>query len=98
MKRAERPLHPLRRTEDTDRAPEDDALAFEWQELVVGFDGRTGALEMGVHGVLSKKLELRLQSPKETREISHKRQRNKDLRCKRPSDPETKIVEPVVGG
>src|SRR5262249_60460937 len=34
----------------------------------------------------------------QTREISHKRQRNKDLRCKRPSDPETKVVEPVVGG
>ena len=63
----------------------------------MGFDGRTGALEMGVHGVLSKKLKLRPQTPKETREISHKRQRNKDLRCKRPSDPETKVVEPVVG-
>ena len=30
---------------------------------VVGFDGRTGALEMGVHGVLSKKMELRPQTP-----------------------------------
>jgi hypothetical protein len=29
----------------------------------VGFDGRTGALEMGVHGVLSKKMELRPQTP-----------------------------------
>src|SRR5205809_7076480 len=37
-------------------------------------------------------------NPKETGEISHKRQRNKALRWKRPSDPETKVVEPVVGG
>ena len=37
-------------------------------------------------------------NPKETGEISDKRQRNRDLRCKRPSDPETKVVEPVVGG
>jgi len=28
MKRAERPLYPLRRTKDEDRAPADDALAF----------------------------------------------------------------------
>src|SRR6266480_120981 len=37
-------------------------------------------------------------NPKEIGEISHNRQRNKDLRCKRPSDPKTKVVEPVVGG
>lgn len=29
MKRAERPLYPLRRTKGEDRAPADDALAFE---------------------------------------------------------------------
>src|SRR5215472_2660783 len=44
----------------------------------------------------SPKMELRPQT-KETREISHKRQRDKDLRCKRACDPETKVVEPVVG-
>jgi len=29
MKRAEPPLYPLRRTKDEDRAPADEALAFE---------------------------------------------------------------------
>jgi hypothetical protein len=44
-----------------------------------------------------KKLELRPQTPKR-QEKSVTRARNKDLRRKRPSDPETKVVEPVVGG
>src|SRR5215469_10272598 len=35
---------------------------------------------------------------KRDREISLERERNKELRRKRPRDPETKVVEPVVGG
>ena len=88
MKRAERPLHPLRRTKDADRAPEDDALAFEWQELVVAFDGRTGALEMGVHGVLSKKLELppKLQRDKRNQSQEAKQQRFRVQASERPGN------------
>jgi hypothetical protein len=44
-----------------------------------------------------KKLELRPKPQRDKRNQSQEA-RNKDLRRKRPSDPETKVVEPVVGG
>jgi hypothetical protein len=38
MKRAERPLYPLRHTKDEDRAPADDALAFECRTAATSID------------------------------------------------------------
>jgi hypothetical protein len=52
MKRAERPLYPLRRTKDEDRAPADGALAFEcrtaatFDRLRIGHLARRLALDV----------------------------------------------------
>ena len=65
MKRAEQPLYPLRRTKDEDRAPADDAIAFEcrtaatFDRLRIGHLARRLALDEIAHGWLHPTLSRR---------------------------------------